>query len=76
MLNGLRHGYGFYKTGKAEITYEGDWRKGLRHGKGVMKFKSGGVYEGDFKNGYKSGWGKMTYPSGNYYEGEWQLEKK
>jgi hypothetical protein len=72
----LRHGNGIYETGRGEIRYEGQWRKGLRHGKGKMSFKSGGVYEGEFIKGYKCGWGRMTYPSGNYYEGEWAYEKK
>lgn len=75
-MNGLRHGNGIYETGRGEIRYEGQWRKGLRHGKGKMSFKSGGVYEGEFIKGYKCGWGRMTYPSGNYYEGEWAYEKK
>jgi len=47
-LHGLRHGYGIYETGKKEIRYEGNWKKGLRHGQGKMFFKSKGYYEGEF----------------------------
>ena len=44
VMQGLRHGFGTYWTNSApggETIYSGDWKDGLRCGKGVLKFKSG-----------------------------------
>lgn len=41
VVDGLRWGNGNYHGPEEEIIYEGEWEKGLRHGKGVLKHKSG-----------------------------------
>lgn len=38
---GLRHGFGTYATPEEECIYEGEWKDGLKDGKGVMVFKNG-----------------------------------
>lgn len=53
--NGLRDGIGTFSAPDNEVTYNGEWKIGLRHGYGKITFKSGGYYEGNFDKGYKSG---------------------
>lgn len=38
-------------------TFDGGWRLGRRHGKGVYVFASGSKYEGEWKEGEMTGWG-------------------
>ena len=55
--------------------YQGDFKKGIAHGKIICKYFNGGVYEGDFVDGARHGKGAMTKKSsnGNYvYVGEWK----
>mmetsp|Transcript_5155 Transcript_5155/g.462 ORF Transcript_5155/g.462 Transcript_5155/m.462 type:complete len:101 (-) Transcript_5155:402-704(-) len=71
-------GTAYYGTGD---KYEGDYRKGIRTGKGVYTYKKPeeipetgppavpDVYEGDFLNNKKHGIGKMTYLNGETYYG-------
>ena len=35
-----------YSTG---AVYEGEWKGGMRHGKGKMTWSDGGSYEGDWQ---------------------------
>ena len=41
VVQGLRHGEGTYYTPTGESTYIGQWKNGVRCGKGVLKFKTG-----------------------------------
>ena len=52
-------------------TYEGEWKKLRRDGKGKMFDLHGNYYEGDWKNNSMEGFGKMVFESGDIYEGEW-----
>jgi len=67
-----RHG-----NGKAILpnhdVYEGQYRKGLRYGQGIYKYKKGrgARYEGQWYNGKKHGYGVFYYPDGSRYEGFW-----
>ena len=72
----LRHGKGTFVSEANGIEYTGGWKNGLKHGKGVLKYKSGAMYEGEFLNGFKHGKGTMKYISGNYYEGYYKFDKK
>jgi len=62
------HGKSRGKRGK----YEGNFRNGLRHGHGVMKYYSGATYIGQFKNGRISGFGRYTNDLGQVHQGYWQ----
>jgi len=51
-------------------VYDGEFKSGLRHGKGVMTWPSGRRYEGDFVKGNRTGKGTLTYPDGRVYTGD------
>ena len=42
--------------------YTGEFRNGLRHGKGKAFWPNGGTYEGDFINGKAHGKGTYVFP--------------
>lgn len=54
--------------------YQGEFKNGIVHGKGVLKFKNGSIYEGEFEDGFMHGKGKKTYPDGFYYEGDFHKD--
>ncbi|NWQ76561.1 RS10B protein, partial [Columbina picui] len=72
--NGLRHGFGFFRSGTCPVSYVGYWRKGKRHGKGTVYYDKEHTswYSGDWVNNIKEGWGMRCYKSGNTYEGQWE----
>lgn len=51
--------------------YEGYFKNGRRHGKGIYRWDSGSVYDGEWENDLKNGYGKMTVSWGTY-EGFWK----
>ena len=68
-----------FKKEKDKIVYEngeyyvGEFKNGLKHGKGILYYKNGNIkYEGYFIDDKKEGNGKYIYESGNYYIGEWK----
>lgn len=67
----MREGQGKYINPEEGVEYEGQWKNGLRHGNGTLKYKNGAYYQGEWQNGMKNGKGTMVYASGNFYEGEW-----
>lgn len=68
--NGLRDGYGVYTCSKKKISYEGEWKAGMKHGKGKL-IKPTMIYEGDWNNGVINGYGKIRWvESNNYYCGD------
>ncbi|NXW93787.1 RS10B protein, partial [Alopecoenas beccarii] len=72
--NGLRHGFGFFRSGTCPVAYIGYWCKGKRHGKGTVYYDKEHTswYSGDWVNNIKEGWGMRCYKSGNTYEGQWE----
>ena len=54
-------------------TYDGEWKDGMIHGKGVYKrAATGAVYDGDWVEGKRTGQGKYTDPLTNLtYNGSW-----
>lgn len=54
--------------------YEGKWKKGAPHGKGIMKYANGDTYVGNWVHGKYSGEGEKTYRSGEIrkYTGNWE----
>ena len=59
-----------YVNGELESTYEGEYRKGVRAGKGKFTHKDGSVKTGTFIDGQLMGFGKMEAEDGSSYEGE------
>uniref|UniRef100_A0A663NB36 Radial spoke head 10 homolog B2 n=1 Tax=Athene cunicularia TaxID=194338 RepID=A0A663NB36_ATHCN len=72
--NGVRHGFGFFRSGTRPVSYIGYWYKGKRHGKGTVYYDQEHTswYSGDWVNNVKEGWGMRCYKSGNIYEGQWE----
>ncbi|NXI93414.1 R10B2 protein, partial [Psophia crepitans] len=72
--NGVRHGFGFFRSGTHPVSYIGHWCNGKRHGKGTVYYDQEHTswYSGDWVNNIKEGWGMRCYKSGNIYEGQWE----
>ncbi|OWK61918.1 Radial spoke head 10 B2 [Lonchura striata] len=72
--DGLRHGYGVFRSGTHPISYIGYWCNGKRHGKGEIYYDQEHTswYSGDWVNNVREGWGFRRYRSGNTYFGHWK----
>lgn len=71
--NGKANGYGIltkYKDGEYESTYEGEFKNGIREGKGKFTHKDKSIAVGNFKGGQLVGYGTRTSEDGTKYEGE------
>ncbi len=53
-------------------VYEGEFKDGVKEGKGKLIFFEGGIYDGDFKDDQASGKGKLILPNGEVYEGDFR----
>ena len=62
------HGKGHY-TSKA-FKYEGEFKDGLKQGKGAYEWENGDRYEGEFAQDRPNGKGKYRFGNGDSYEGE------
>lgn len=51
--------------------YNGDWKLGIMHGKGVLKSKESS-YNGILVNSLKHGQGEERFTNGDIYKGEFQ----
>lgn len=69
-LNGLAEGEG---RASGIATYEGGFKAGMKHGRGVKAWPNGDRYEGEFVEGKKEGQGKYRWGRGPWrgesYEG-------
>ncbi|CAD7971614.1 unnamed protein product [Amoebophrya sp. A120] len=80
---GMQNGYGkmVYHTnavhckGSNELSYEGQWSKSKRSGKGTMRYCDGSVFEGEWKDD-KPWKGKLTLSDGSFFEGQVGRENK
>ncbi|HWR31213.1 MAG TPA: hypothetical protein VN631_15405 [Negativicutes bacterium] len=73
MVDGLLEGKAALKWPPEGNSYDGDYKAGLRDGKGVLKWPTGQVYDGEWKNGMSNGYGVLKDASGKVlYEGEWK----
>lgn len=63
------HGVGvcLYTDGS---RYQGDWKAGLKNGRGTHSFASGDQFEGEWENGWMHGLGVYTWKIGDKYIGE------
>ena len=67
------HGYGSYVSYAADgVSYEGEWKAGVFHGKGTMIFSNGATLSGEFKDGEPHGTMIMTSPDGNVQTVEYE----
>lgn len=76
--NNLAQGLGvlqWFKDGKPNGRYEGEYRAGKPNGRGVLTLAGGARYEGEFRDGKKSGQGVATSVNGSRFEGEWRDDK-
>jgi hypothetical protein len=64
----VQHGPGEYVS-KA-FQYQGEFKDGLKHGKGVYSWEGGDRYEGEFVDDRMSGRGKWRFANGDLYDGE------
>ena|SRR3990167_2565911 len=55
--------------------YEGRFRRGVRHGMGVMFYEDGSKYEGEFANRAMHGRGRYEWPDKRVYEGEFKVNQ-
>jgi hypothetical protein len=72
-VNGKANGYGKatkYKNGQYESTYEGDYKNGIREGKGKYTHIQGTIQEGIFVKGQMTGLGTEIFSNGDIYKGE------
>ena len=56
-------------------VYSGEWKNGLRDGRGLQNWPDNSKYEGDWKEDQANGIGKLTHADGDIYEGEWVNDK-
>jgi len=61
---------------KLHAIYEGDWKRGEKHGQGTYFFPNRDRYEGDWKRGEIHGQGTYYFSGGDKYVGEWRDGKK
>jgi hypothetical protein len=76
-VEGLAEGHG---TARGTARYEGEFRAGKKHGKGVKTWPNGDRYEGDFVEDRKHGVGVYTWGRGPWagerYEGQYVEDKR
>ena len=76
--NGVPHGRGkvTYHPGGSGKFYDGEWKDGKFHGKGLAKFTNGESYEGQFEYGLRHGYGCNISSDGSKYEGNYVRDKR
>ena len=55
------HGIANYKGSESYSTYDGEWEKGLFHGKGKLIYPSRLIFKGEFADGLKNGEGTYEF---------------
>lgn len=78
VVNGLRHGYGSFRSADKNKSYTGEWNESKRHGKGILYYDATGTsyYDGDWVDGKKCGFGIRRFSNGNMYEGNWSNDTR
>lgn len=75
LLGNKPEGSGLYAWSD-NCKYDGEWRRGMRHGYGKLRWPSGASYEGEFSGGYINGTGTYTRADKMTYKGRWRLNLK
>ncbi|CAM9232703.1 unnamed protein product [Ascophyllum nodosum] len=69
---GVKHGRGVYVYRKSDgWVYDGDWKDGLWHGEGLLRYANCTFYKGEFNDNRKHGTGGMLWADGSQYYGSW-----
>jgi hypothetical protein len=72
-VDGVREGPGTVKWSNGDV-YTGDFKGGLRHGKGVFISEKGAhKYEGSWKNSLKHGQGTEIWPNADKVGRRWGM---
>lgn len=58
-------------AGEGEI-YDGEYKDGMKHGRGKLRMANGDVYEGEFKEDQMHGRGMIKYQNGDTFDGKFQ----
>ena len=67
------NGHGVWAATAGGQAYEGEWRSGLRHGRGVATSADGSRFSGIFAHGVRHGHGVETDAAdGSVYDGAWR----
>ena len=53
-------------------SYDGEFKGGVRHGRGTLQQGDGSSYAGDWYEGQRHGHGKEVYGTGDVYAGSWR----
>ena len=73
--NCIPHGMGFIQYDINE-TYRGEFKMGLRDGKGIYTYKNGSYYDGEWKNDKRNGKGTFYNPKHKWaYIGTFQEDE-
>ncbi len=71
------HGWGVVysnpSTNAKWISYEGEFKNGVKEGRGQMKFKGGVVYDGEFRGDKIHGRGKIMKDGKVVKDSHWEL---
>ncbi|GMH57412.1 hypothetical protein TrRE_jg2221, partial [Triparma retinervis] len=59
-------------TSTSFYKYDGEWRNGVKDGKGSFTLHDHSVYTGDFLDGEMTGTGRREYKDGSWYDGNWR----
>lgn len=65
------HGRGKLSWRNGDV-FDGDFHRGERTGRGIMKFGNGDSYEGEFLNGLSHGTGTYVWRNGEVYVGDFR----
>ncbi len=68
-IDGLLQGPGVLKDRSG--NYEGEFKDGLRHGRGIFRYIRGDLYRGDWVSDRRHGNGTMNFSTGEEYVGSW-----
>ena len=69
VLNGLRDGKGIFTSKDNNIYYDGEWKMGLKNGKGKIK-QDGMELDGYWEEGVLNGKCRIKWKTNNIFEGE------
>lgn len=61
---------------KPDNGYVGEYKDGVRHGKGTYVWDNGLRYEGEWRNNVRHGKGTLNLADGGRYEGDWKNDKE
>jgi hypothetical protein len=68
-MHGLPHGEGFFKS--EMHSFQGGWKIGLKHGKGLMTYPNGEKIDASWEDGKINGEGEVIKPSGARVAATW-----